>query len=125
MLDSDLQVIALAWLEATTQPKRNKAAKELAEFPKGTKEYNCHRAMGLKDDRRVTCYSIPYGDERKRLWAEIKADEKGAKAKPSAKRPAKAAKPSASAPTDEVEMLTTIATQAALAAVQAYLAAKG
>ncbi len=118
MLDSALQTIALAWLEATTAPKRNKVAKQLAEFPRRTKEYNCAHAMASNDTARVTCYSIPYGEARKAMWAEIKAGEK-TKAKPSAKKVAKAAKPSA--PIDEVEMLTKIATEAAIAAVSAYL----
>jgi hypothetical protein len=82
--------------------------------------------MENHDVPRVTARSIPYGDERIAMYDAIKAGEKAGKAKPSAKKAAKpAAKPSASAGTDDVEMLTTIATQAALAAVQAYLAAKG
>jgi hypothetical protein len=126
MLDSQLQNIALSWLAAGTTPKRNKVAKQLEDWTRGTKEYNCRVAMERHDVPRVTARSIPYGEERIAMYAAIKADEKGAvKAKPSAKKAAKAVKPSASAPTDEMEMLTTIATQAALAAVQAYLAAKG
>jgi hypothetical protein len=56
------------------------------------------------------------------MWAEIKAGEKTTKAKPSAKKVAKAIKPSASG--DDVAMLTAIATEAAIAAVSAYLAVK-
>jgi hypothetical protein len=123
MLDTQLQTIAIAWIAAGTTPKRNKVAKQLEDWTRGTKEYNCRVAMENHDVPRVTARSIPYGDERIAMYAAIKAGEKAGKAKPSAK-PAKAVKPSASAGTDDVEMLTTIATQAALAAVQAYLAAK-
>lgn len=124
MLDTELQTIAIAWLAAGTTPKRNKIAKQLAEWNRGTKEYNCRVAMERHDVPRVTARSIPYGKERIAMYEAIKASEKTpAKAKPSAKKaPAKAAKPSAS---DETAMLTAIATEAAVAAVQAYLAAKG
>ena len=124
MLDTQLQTIAIAWLEAGTTPKRNKIAKQLADWTRGTKEYNCRVAMENHDVPRVTARSIPYGDERIAMYAAIKAGEKAkpaAKAKPSA-NPAKAVKPSASG--DDIAMLTAIATEAADAAVQAYLAAK-
>ena len=125
MLDTELQTIAIAWLAAGTTPKRNKVAKQLEDWTRGTKEYNCRVAMENHDIPRVTARSIPYGDERIAMYAAIKAGEKAkpaAKAKPSAK-PAKAVKPSASG--DDIAMLTAIATEAAVAAVQAYLAAKG
>jgi hypothetical protein len=122
MLDTELQTIAIAWIAAGTTPKRNKIAKQLADWTRGTKEYNCRVAMENHDVPRVTARSIPYGEERIAMYEAIKAGEKGAKAKPSAK-PAKAIKPSASG--DDVAMLTAIATEAAVAAVQAYLAAKG
>jgi hypothetical protein len=125
MLDTELQTIAIAWLAAGTTPKRNKVAKQLEDWTRGTKEYNCRVAMENHDVPRVTARSIPYGDERIAMYAAIKADEKAGKAKPSAKKVAKAVKPSASVPADDMAMLTTIATEAALAAVQAYLAAKG
>ena len=126
MLDSELQTIAIAWIAAGTTPKRNKIAKQLADWTRGTKEYNCRVAMENHDVPRVTARSIPYGEERIAMYEAIKAGEKGAKpaakAKPSAK-PAKAVKPSASG--DDIAMLTAIATEAAVAAVQSYLAAKG
>ena len=82
--------------------------------------------MENHDVPRVTARSIPYGEERIAMYEAIKAGEKAAKpaakAKPSAK-PAKAVKPSASG--DDIAILTAIATEAAVAAVQSYLAAKG
>jgi hypothetical protein len=125
MLDSELQTIAIAWIAAGTTPKRNKIAKQLADWTRGTKEYNCRVAMENHDVPRVTARSIPYGEERIAMYEAIKAGEKSGKAKPSAKKAAKAPAKKPSASGDDVAMLTAIATEAAVAAVQAYLAAKG
>jgi hypothetical protein len=127
MLDTELQTIAIAWLAAGTTPKRNKVAKQLEDWTRGTKEYNCRVAMENHDVPRVTARSIPYGEERIAMYEAIKAGERAGKAKPSAKKaakPAKAAKPSASVPADDVAMITAIATEAAVAAVQSYFAKK-